>query len=346
MARKRYTAEQIIGMLREAEVGLAEGWSVRSSSTGYRPARIWRLCEVFIGPDQLKEVIPKVVWHMEDPIARSETVQVYETMRDARGRVDVMFGGYAADQLYAGMRRHKLVWIAQQAPFLHRPLEEFYGFILTGSEPSTFLGRLLIETYFHGSQPPAPRVTSAPAATPPDPFPIAHGTARREMLNALLRDGMYSDLPQWLPKVDRLVFAQAIPFFSPFLDPAVVRSAFQIPSAYKIRLWQEKYILRQALKPLIPAELLGRRKFPQRMTYDLEFSEALDALADETLSHNNVRARGFFDWAEICRLRTRSARKPYTAEHGMRIWTALLTEQWARLFLDGRGAPPVGNRPD
>ena len=93
------------------------------------------------------------------------------------------------------------------------------------------------------------------------------------MLNELLCGGMHSVLPQWLPKVDRLYFAQGIPFFSPFLDRDVIRTAFRIPSAYKIRRWQEKYILRLSDEALVSQTTSG---FPKQFTFrELPYSEAM-----------------------------------------------------------------------
>ena len=296
--------------------------------------------EVIVGTDQIGEAIPKVVWHLEDPIARSETVQLYETVRTAAGHVDAMFGGFVADALYAGMPRHKLVRMAEVLPFLQPTLGEFYQFTQSGTRPKTLPGKLLVGGYFRGRRPVAPRVVGTSTALYLAPWPFDHKGASAEALNVYLRDGLHSSVPQWLPKVDRLVFAYGIPFFSPFMDPSVIRQAFRIPGSHKIRFWQEKYVFRQAMAPLVPRGLLARRKFPQRMLYDLSFSDALDVLADEVLSRSHVKARGFFDWQDLCRLRRRPTNKPYSAEHGMHIWTALLTEVWARLFVDGRGAAP------
>jgi hypothetical protein len=80
-----------------------------------------------------------------------------------------------------------------------------------------------------------------------------------------------------------------------------------------------------------------------RMTYDDVFADRLDALADRYLSRDRVAARGIFDAAEIAGLRRYRRNGRYHAEAGMRIWTAIVTEIWAEIFVDGRGAPRPGS---
>ena len=118
----------------------------------------------------------------------------------------------------------------------------------------------------------------------------------------------------------------------------MIRTAFTVPSSLKIRNRQEKYIMRRALATLVPPELVNVPKFPMKMRHDLAFADAQDSLADRVLSRERVERRGFFEFGEIQKLRRRDRGRAYSSEGGMRLWTALLTEVWAEIFLDGRGA--------
>jgi asparagine synthase (glutamine-hydrolysing) len=127
---------------------------------------------------------------------------------------------------------------------------------------------------------------------------------------------------------------------SPFFDRNLIQVAYSIPDSLKIRNGRDKYILRRALKSIVPDELLNVPKSLQRMKYDVDFSNTLDEISDRLLSRENVIRRGFFDYSDIERLRKRKTDKPYSGEGAMRLWTALLTETWAQEFLDKRGAGP------
>ena len=77
------------------------------------------------------------------------------------------------------------------------------------------------------------------------------------------------------------------------------------------------------------------------MKYDVAFADALDVVLDEYLDEESVHERGLFEVAELRSLRSRKPNQPYRGETAMRLWTALLTEIWARLFLDDKGKIPA-----
>ena len=157
----------------------------------------------------------------------------------------------------------------------------------------------------------------------------------------MLLAGMTGGVTKWLPKVDRTHMAFALRYCSPFADVELIQGAFHIPDRYKIRGWREKHIFREAVRPLLPLEVLNRPKFPQAMNYDKTLSDVLDCLAHQILSREAVQARGLFNMADIERLLQRQPTAAYSAEHAMRLWTAILTELWAQIFIDNRGAAPA-----
>ncbi len=156
----------------------------------------------------------------------------------------------------------------------------------------------------------------------------------------MLLENVMTAIPQWFAKVDRPNFAHGLAVFSPFIDRQLIDQAFQIPASLKIRRFRDKHILRQALAPLLPKAFSERPKYAQRMTYDDRFSEVLQDYAGRILTPLRVQSRGLFVPGEIARLLNRAGGKAYSPEHGMRIWTALCTELWARLFIDQKGARP------
>ena len=278
--------------------------------------------------------LTQVVWHLEDPIARSEVLQAFEVAQVASQYVDVVLAGYASDGLFAGMPKHKILRLIQRLPILKTPLEEFYSYTQVSVPPASLAGRALQRVYYRGTDALPPGVIGAKSISP-DPLPAVSP----EFLNEVLRSGVVYGVPKWLPKAERMHMAHALRFRSPFIDRDLVQLAFQIPDRYKISGWREKHIFREAIKPLLPPEILNRPKFPQSMKYDLAFSEVMDAVSDLVLSPERVKSRGFFQVEDIQRLRRRPSDKAYTTEQSMRLWTAVMTELWAQTFIDQRGEP-------
>jgi hypothetical protein len=74
-------------------------------------------------------------------------------------------------------------------------------------------------------------------------------------------------------------------------------------------------------------------------------SELLDTLADDLLAERVLASRRLFDPGYVARLRRRPAGRPYSQERAYRLWSLLLTEIWARHFIDRRGAAPTTQLP-
>jgi asparagine synthase (glutamine-hydrolysing) len=282
-------------------------------------------------PSLVSTSLEKLVWHMEDPTSRSEALQLLRIGEVAAAYVPSLLSGQGADGLFAGMPRHRLVGLAGRLPLLRGPLFEIFDLTQTGLQPDSLRGKALAALLYRGKVPPVPAVVDGgtvprPARTSPGP----------DFLNRVLAAGYQNSALQDVGKFERPFAASGVGYTSPCLDVSFARMAFTIDEQLKIRKGVEKYIFRTSLASVVPQKFRSIPKHPQRMRYDLEFSDCLDKEADTLLSPDSVKSRGFFEQQSIDRLRRRSAGRPYAAEAAMRLWTALATETWARLFLDNR----------
>ena len=300
--------------------------------------------EIITPATLLAESLPRLVWHMEDPYSRSEALQLYELARAAAARgVRVLFGAQGADGLFAGMPKYGLLALMRRHPLARPALQEFYTYTQLGLPPRGLLAKLGVMARFRGSIAPVPRV---PGARVPDP--VRFPEPGDQFINRTMAGGFQTGVSQDIQKFDRPFAAFGVAYRSPFYDMALVRAAYTIDDALKIRDGRQKWIFREALRPWVPEEFLGIPKFPQRMEANLDLAAALDALADDVLSDAAVRARGLFDPASIAALRRRTTARAYSHEGAMRLWTAIMTELWARAFVDRRAvlsAPPAPARP-
>lgn len=300
---------------------------------------------VEVTPRHLAELLPLVIWHLEAPIARTETLQFYQLGRVAAGDVDTMFTGAAADALYAGMPNYKLLRLYELLPPLRRALHEFHSLTQTGFAPEHPLSRLLCAVYFRRMLPPVPRIRGATFHAPLTDLPPVTG----EFLNEYLHRELQQDSAQWLPKIERTLAASGLELASPFFDPGTIRVAFTVPGRYKIFGWREKYALRRALQQLVDSDLTSFQKFPMRMRFDTTFADALDELIAKYLSRERVQAHGLLDPRSLDAVRAYRRNGRYVPEGAMRAWTAIGTEIWAEEFIDRRGerpqagAEPVGH---
>lgn len=290
--------------------------------------------ELITRPDELPDLLPIVVWHLEDPIGRTESVLYYKLMQAASSRVKIVLGGYASDGLYAGMPKHKLLRLVEWLPIVDTGLEEFYHYSQVSRIPSSLVGRSLKRIYYGREELPMPRVIG----TERESYSVHLRHEKRGLLDRMLKDGVLHGVPGWMPKVEKPHSAFNVEVRSPFTDPRLVQHAFGLPIHLRMRGLQDKHILRKALSPLLPDEIARRPKFAARLDYDLALSEALDEMAHIYLNPRDVTERGFFHTADIEALRERPNGRAYSENRAMRLWTAVTSEIWARIFLDAADA--------
>ena len=292
---------------------------------------------IIVSNEELIAKLPLAIWHLENPIGRSETFQYFAIAKHAReAGVDCLLTGMGADLLFGGMPRHKVLWMAEKLPQLSKHLLDFFMSTQTGQMPSSWLSRIFMRAYYRGSLIPPPSVLNAPACEMPEliaePGP--------EFLNrCLMLDGQ-EPTSRTLARIERPLQAFSVDYTSPYLDTSVVEFAFTIPGEFKIKNGIQKYILRKAMQPLLGDHLSKAPKELMRMKQNVEFGQALDSLAERYLSNDRVRRRGFFDDLQVKRIRDAALRTTHP-ENVMRLWTMLATEIWAELYIDGRGRHPA-----
>jgi asparagine synthase (glutamine-hydrolysing) len=97
-----------------------------------------------------------------------------------------------------------------------------------------------------------------------------------------------------LVKMDRASMAHSLEARVPFCDPVVFDFAFSLPSRFKVRRFDKKRLLRKALEPLLPEEILGARKQGFSLPTAAWLRGDLESFTRETLSSETLRRQGFF----------------------------------------------------
>lgn len=284
--------------------------------------------------ERLRSELPSLVWHLEDPLGRTETLLGFCLAREISKHCSAVFRGDAADGLFGGMPRHKILAWAQQFPPLRSALSQVYSFTQTGVMPTRVAPRLLVGGYFRGSIAPPTTVLGAQPPQALAPFPGNHGA---ELLNHVTAQGSIESVPTMLSKVDRTHAAFAVRGICPFVDQEMVACGYRVPSKFKHNGKRNKIVWREAMSQLLPSELSNRPKFPQRIKESKSFCNELAGLAEPLLTSARANARGLYDESDVSKLLVRDKSGVWPPEHAMRLWTLLLVEIWARLFVDQDG---------
>ena len=134
-----------------------------------------------------------------------------------------------------------------------------------------------------------------------------------------------------LTKVDRASMAVSLEVRAPYLDPAVAEYAASLPSNYKLRGHRSKYILKRAVRGLVPPFVLRRRKKGFGVPVASWLKGKLRPLAGDLLSPERLRRSGLFNADYVARLRDEHERG--AANHRKLLWTLLMFELWQESFV-------------
>ena len=105
-----------------------------------------------------------------------------------------------------------------------------------------------------------------------------------------------------LVKTDRASMAHSLEARVPFLDPLVTSLAFALPTRLKVRGLAKKVLLRKAVEPLVPAEVVHGRKRGFSIPAAAWLRGELEPFARETLAPESLRRQGFFQPEPVARL--------------------------------------------
>jgi len=149
---------------------------------------------------------------------------------------------------------------------------------------------------------------------------------------ALLADTMTYLPNDLLVKVDIASMAVSLEARSPFLDHHVIEFAASLPEHLKLRGRTTKYLLKRALRGLVPEENLTRGKMGFGVPIGHWFRGRMEPFLRETLLSEKSLGRGFFQPERV-----RGLVEEHTAgglDRSHHLWILLMLELWFRRFID------------
>jgi asparagine synthase (glutamine-hydrolysing) len=332
------------------------------------PARLARQlgCEnqqIVVEPD-VAELMPRLVWHMDEPTADPAIIAAYLVCREARKQSTVLLSGLGGDELFAGYRKHVAHRWAQayrKMPDALRAVVESSVNSLPNLRGTAVKGmiRLAKKMARSASLPPEEsfirNCTYIDSAQKLDIYApsvadqlrgadasLQHRTSFETVGEAdFLNQMVYLDTKIFLPSLnlnynDKMSMASAVEVRVPFLDRDLAEFvAWNVPPALKLKGFlppTTKHILRQAMRGILPAEVLKQPKAGFAAPIDYWLAHDLRDMVDDLLSETNIRRRGLFRPQAVRRFMDEHWRG--AEDWSMQIWQFLTLEHWMRVFLD------------
>jgi asparagine synthase (glutamine-hydrolysing) len=172
-----------------------------------------------------------------------------------------------------------------------------------------------------------------------DPYATATqlmaGSDAKTLLDRLLYVDTKTYLHELLMKQDQMSMAASIESRVPFLDHPLVEFTARLPERLKLRGRTTKYILREAMKDILPQEVLTRGKMGFPVPTGAWFRGKYRHVVDELVLSPRALDRGLFDPAAI---RTLVSRHAAGEDHAQRLWSLVNFELWQRVVVEGEPA--------
>lgn len=307
--------------------------------------------EIRLTSKQFLDFVSRYIWHMDEPVADSAAISLYYVSKLAREHVVVCLSGEGSDELFGGYDFYVYNLAIEKAQRLFGKAC-FRGFARLTAK-SVRLGKIHkylemagrsmeeryrgISTYERDKN--CGLYSAKFARYAADTNPAVGGFI--EGLFARSRDWdplsrmLYFDTKTWLVddlliKADRMSMATSIELRVPFLDHRLVECAAAVPSPYKIRGTNGKFILKKILEGRLQQNILRRRKMGFPTPLELMFRGDLFSYAHETLLSQQAIDRGYFERKEVERLLL-DHRSGKAANH-REIWQLVVLEEWHRQF--------------
>ncbi|NDJ60534.1 MAG: asparagine synthase (glutamine-hydrolyzing) [Chloroflexi bacterium] len=300
------------------------------------------------------DLVPKLVWHHDQPFADSSAIPTYLVSELTRAQVTVALTGDGGDELFAGYERFYAASLLQRTRRLPRAawggfadvLEVFpegTGYYDRAKRLRRFArGASLPPTqaYFYWLRVFDPAQTRALSAASfgldPAGVHFAKRFTRGALRGATTADLLDINLRTYLPddlliKTDRSSMAVSLETRAPFLDHHLVEIAAALPVNLKLNKRITKYVLKQAARGLLPDDIIDRPKHGFGVPLGAWLRADIAAVRDVLLS-GDLRKRGLLNLTAVEQMtdaHTRGHR-----DHGARLWALLTLEWWYRLFID------------
>ena len=310
-----------------------------------------------VSPDDYG-LLDRLAFHFDEPFADASALPTFRVCELAREQVTVALSGDGADEAFAGYRRHRFQLQGERMRTLipasvRKPLFGSLGRYYPKADwaprflraKSTFL-----ELAGEGSEAYAASVGVTPHALRQRLFTHdvksrlagyrADDRYVRAMAQAPARDPLdraqYADLRIWLPgdiltKTDRMSMAVSLEAREPLLDYRLVEFAARLPVAQRIRGNSGKYLMKKAMEPYLPHDILYRQKMGFVTPISAWFRGALAGEARAVAGGSALARTGWFDTALLGRIAT--DHQSGLADHGRLLWQLLMLDKaLSRLF--------------
>lgn len=311
--------------------------------------------EVYIPGAELADILPRLMYFMDEPLAGPGVIPQYYVSRLAGEKVKVVLGGQGGDELFVGYARYMVSYLEKclSGAIYETASQGRYAVSLESIIPNLPLLKtyqpMLQNLWRDGLFLPSDqryfrlidRSEGMKQLFSPDVFAGSYSTFEsfqkifnRDELHSLVNQMTYFDLKGSLPALlhveDRTSMAASIESRVPLLDHRIVEFMAKIPPNIKFAGGRMKHLFKESVRNVVPQQILERK---DKMGFPTPLAQWTQGVARDfvldTLRSQRARERGLYDAAAVERALDNEG------QFGRVVWGLLCLELWHCRFIDG-----------
>lgn len=295
------------------------------------------------------DALPRLMWYQDEPIADPAAIGLYFVSELASQYITVVLSGEGADEVFGGYTIYREPMSLKMFDYLPMSMRRTLGsmasalpegmkgrsFFMRGGK--TLQERFVGNAFIFGEQMKEEFVKMNPEAMGLRRYaditaPHYNRAASYDDITKM----QYIDFQTWLPgdilmKADKMTMANSLELRVPFLDREVFEFAAQIPAEYRMMNGTTKYVLREAVKDILPREVAERPKLgfpiPTRQWLKNEHYQWARELIDASKTDYLINKKYVMQLLE--------EHKQGVRDNARKVWTILVFMMWHQIYVEG-----------
>lgn len=324
--------------------------------------------EFMIKPD-IVNIMPKIIWHLDEPIADPAAINTYLICKSAKeSGTTVLLSGMGGDEIFGGYRKYLSVRVDNFYRFLPTEFRkslaegilsnlsvasELRGFKLirwakwfARSASSNSLLSYIRNSSYYGEREIGQLINADSPIVYFDLLALKQFLkhAAKVKNENIINQMCYLDTKMYLPCLnltytDKASMAASVEVRPPLLAHRIAEFAFSLPPYQKIMNFAQKYVLKRAMKDILPRVIIRRPKAPFGAPLRSWITRDLNPLIEELVSEKVIKKRGYLNYHYVKKIidENRTGKE----DNALRIWAFLTIEIWFRTFIDNDGSKPI-----
>jgi asparagine synthase (glutamine-hydrolysing) len=307
----------------------------------------------------ISELLPKLVWHLDEPLADPAAINTYLISQAARELgITVLLNGMGGDEIFGGYRK--------QLACLHADTYQAFVPVVLRSLIEGIVDRIPVATSTRGLKTIrwSKRFLSFASLPRAERFMMADLSLSRELYQRCFTNGIsyddtlyyqrqtevfgrdsvsyltnmcLSDTKYFLAEhnllySDKAAMAVGVEGRPPLTDHRIVEFLFTLPPKFRIRGGTQKYLLKQVAGQYLQHEIVHRPKAPFGAPLRSWVKGPLAPMVNDVLSEESVKRRGLYNPSFVSALIKQD--RDGMEDNGLMIWTLLTNEIWFRTFFN------------